>query len=111
MDILTTSQGAVTVLKPNGPLAAADADGFSKLALAEAVKQQGRIVVDATAVPFLDSRGIEVLIDVSEAMGQSGRALKLCGANQTVRRVLEITGWAGSLEFFDDVNAGVRSFL
>ena len=38
----------------------------------------GRVVLDAGAIPFVDSRGLEVLVEVTEELGQGGRALKLC---------------------------------
>jgi anti-anti-sigma factor len=111
MEIQEQSQGAVTVIKPMGPLIEPDADQFKTRAMEVASKNLGRLVIDASAVAFLDSRGIEVLADVTEELAQSGRALKLCGTNATVRSVLELTGWSDAFEYFDDVNMGVRSFL
>jgi anti-sigma B factor antagonist len=111
MEIQQQSQGAVTVLKPMGPIVQADAEQFKSAAMGVATKSLGRIVVDASAIAFLDSRGIEVLADITDEIANSGRALKLCGANQTVQHVLELTGWSDAFEFYEDVNAGVRSFL
>src|SRR5262245_43434647 len=111
MEIQEQSQGAVTVLKPNGPLTEPDAEQFKSRATELVTKNLGRVVVDASAMAFLDSRGIEALADVTEQLSQSGRALKLCSANQTVKQVLELTGWSDAFEYFDDVNSGVRSFL
>ena len=69
------------------------------------------LIVDLSKVAFVDSAGLEALVDVTEKLNQAGRSLKICGANQTVRAVLRLTGVAGSFEFYDEVNAGVRSFL
>ena len=111
MEIHEQAQGAVTVLKPVGPLLDADAEQFKKRAMEIVAKNLGRLVIDASSMAFLDSRGIEVLADVTEEIGHSGRALKLCSANTTIRQVLELTGWNDAFEYFDDVNSGVRSFL
>jgi anti-anti-sigma factor len=111
MDIQEQSQGAVVVIKPMGPLTEPDADAFKARAMDAVSKNLGRIVIDASAIAFLDSRGVEVLADVTEEIAQSGRALKLCAANGTVRSILELTGWNDAFEYFDDVNMGVRSFL
>ena len=111
MEIQEQSQGAVTVLKPMGALVATDADQFLARAMDVATRNLGRVLIDASAIAFLDSRGVEVLADVTEQLGQSGRALKLCSPNPTVRQVLELTGWSDSFEYFEDVNTGVRSFL
>jgi anti-anti-sigma factor len=111
VEIQLQKQGAVTVVKPEGALCAADADGFRAKLAEEATAALGRLVVDASAIPFVDSRGIEALLDVSEALSDGGRSLKLCGATATLQEVLELTGLADAFEFFGDVNAGVRSFL
>jgi anti-anti-sigma factor len=111
MEIQEQSLGAVTVLKPTGPLTEADAEQFKARTAELVAKNLGRVVIDASAMAFLDSRGIEALADVTDELSQSGRALKLCGANSTVRQVLELTGWSDAFEYFDDVNSGVRSFL
>lgn len=111
MEIQQHMHGAVTVLKPMGPLTQADADAFRTRAMEVIAGNLGRIVIDASAMAFVDSRGIEVLADLTEELGHSGRSLKLCAANQTVRQVLDLTGWGDAFEYFDDVNAAVRSYL
>ena len=99
------------MLKPGGPLIAADADLFRERAMAAAHQTLGRVVIDATAIPYVDSRGLEVLLDVTEQLQQSGRALKLCGVNQNIREVLNLTGLADMFEHFEDASEAVRSFL
>ena len=51
-------------------------------------------MVDLSAVPFVDSKGLEALVEVTEEMGKSGQVLRLCAANKTVREVLELTDLA-----------------
>jgi len=111
MEIQEQRHGAVTVLKPVGPLVGTDAEQFKTTALQQASKALGRLVVDGSAIPFLDSAGIECLIDISDALFQGGRALKLCAATETVKEALDLVGFAPSFEFIEDVNSGVRSFL
>jgi anti-anti-sigma factor len=111
MEIQEQSQGAVTVIKPVGPLVEADAAQFKSRAMDLIARNLGRVVVDAAGLHFVDSPGLETLVDLTEELGRSGRALKLCGANVTLLKVLELTGWADAFEYFDDVNSGVRSFL
>jgi anti-anti-sigma factor len=111
MEIQQQAQGAVTVVKPVGPLVEADAELFKTCAMELVAKNLGRVVIDASAIPFVDSRGVEALADVTDELGHSGRALKLCSTNPTVRLVLDLTGWSDAFEYFDDLNSGVRSFL
>jgi len=104
-------KGAVTVLKPDGPLTEADAEAL-RSRLMEALREKlGRIVLDASAVPYVDSKGLEMLVDVTQEMSRGGQALKLCSVNETVRQVLELTGVSSQFEHFEDTNSAVRSFL
>ena len=111
MKITEQRQGAVTVLKPEGPLLEADAPGFKQRLMSAIGASHGRFVVDMSAVPYVDSLGLEALVDVTEEMGRGGQALRICAAQKTVREVLELTDLAALFEHFEDGNTAVRSFL
>jgi anti-anti-sigma factor len=111
MEIQEHNHGAVTVLAPRGPLVEADAQAFREQVERVATRTLGRFVLDASGVPFADSKGLETLLDVTEQLGQSGQSLKICKVNDTLREVLELTGLAPQFEYFDDANDAVRSFL
>jgi anti-sigma B factor antagonist len=103
--------GAVTVVRPEGPLIGADADQFKQRCLELVQDSLGRCVIDASSVSYVDSRGLEVLVDINDRMFQTGQALRLCGANDTVRQAMELTGLSPAFEYFVDVPDAVRSFL
>jgi anti-anti-sigma factor len=103
--------GAVHILRPEGPLKGADAEQFKDRLIQLMTASLGRCVVDASAIQFVDSKGLEALVDANDAMVDTGQSLKLCGANETVRLVLELTELSPRFEHFADVNAAVRSFL
>lgn len=103
--------GAVTLIKPEGPLVEAAAGEFAQAAQTLMQQSLGRFVVDLSAVPFVDSLGLETLLNLTESLGNSGKVLKLCGTNKTVRHVLELTEIDSLFDHFDDVNTAVRSFL
>jgi anti-sigma B factor antagonist len=111
MKITETRQGAVVVLKPEGPLIEADAAAAKGKLLNTMGASMGRFVVDLSAIPYVDSKGLEVLVEVTEELGRGGQALRLCCANKTVREVLELTDLASMFEHFEDTNTAVRSFL
>jgi anti-anti-sigma factor len=112
MEIAEHTHGAVLLLKPQGPLVGADDAGVFKSRLADAATRAlGRVVVDASDVPFVDSAGLEAIADAAERFSDEGRALKLLAPTPTVREVLALTGWLDSLEVYDDVNVAVRSYL
>ncbi len=111
MDILEQSQGAVMVLKPQGPLVQADSEQFRNRFMEMLGRSLGRVVIDTSAIPFLDSAGLETLADLAEEMADGGQSLKLCGTTETVREILELTDLSLQFEHFDDLQTAVRSFL
>lgn len=73
VDLATAPQLATT-------LAQAQTDGVDQL------------VVDLTAVDFLDSAGVRVLVVAAQQAAQANVRLSVRGAQDMVARVLEITG-------------------
>ena len=103
--------GAVTVLKPEGPIVASEAMDL-RTRMDQAMKDHlGRVILDMSAVPLVDSEGLEALLDVSDHALTTGRWLKLCAANRTIREVLELTGLSNHFEHYEDTGSAVRSFL
>lgn len=111
MRIDETKHGAVTVLKPKGPLGVDDADAFRQRALETLGQTLGRFVLDVSEVPYADSAGLEALADVGKELLESGQALKLCAEKETLREVLDLTELGGLFEHYEDVSVAVRSFL
>ncbi len=109
MRIESTRQGDVIILRPRGLLVAADAEEL-KAVLAKAMDESPpRIVLDASGILFVDSRGLEVLAEAAERMIQQGLMLKLAGANATLAEVLELTELAPLFEHCQDVDMAVGS--
>lgn len=111
MRIEETRHGAVTVLRPIGPLIRTDAEQVRDKARAGAERSLGRLVLDFEAVPYTDSAGLEALADLAEEMASAGRELKLTGVNETLREIFELTELAVLFEHYEDVSAAARSFL
>ncbi len=111
MNIVEQECGAVRVLKPDGPLTAKGVEAFRNRIGQLVESSLGRCVVDASAVQYADSTGLEALVEANHEIARTGHPLKLCSVNETLRQVLELTGLAPQFEFFADVNSAVRSFL
>lgn len=111
MKVTTKRVGTVDVLRPHGPLAEDDANVFFETVKSRLAGANPRFVVDMEEVPYLDSRGIEGLVDVARDLQLRGGRLRLAAVAQTCREVLDLTGQADELEFFKDSQDAVRSFL
>lgn len=111
MQIETERQGAVTVLTPRGPVVGDDAEALRNQGARAITESMARMVINAEAVVYLDSKGIEAMLDLADELAEAGQVLKICACNETVREVLEITETAAMFEHFEDVPSAVRSFL
>ncbi|MCC6682988.1 MAG: STAS domain-containing protein [Phycisphaeraceae bacterium] len=99
------------MLRPIGPLIAADAAQFRQRMMEVRRVSLGRLVLDVSAVPYADSRGLEAMLDVHDELIKAGQSLKLCSVNDTLREVLTLTELYQQFEHFEDPGSAVRSFL
>ncbi|MBX3316572.1 MAG: STAS domain-containing protein [Phycisphaeraceae bacterium] len=111
MKIDEQAHGAVTVIRPRGPIAQQDAAVFAAAVRGASQRTLGRLVIDASDVPFLDSKGLEAILDLADELADMGQSLRVCGVCETVREALDLTEILESLEQFEDVSSAVRSFL
>ncbi len=70
-----------------------------------------RVVVDMNEVGYMDSAALDSLVNVSDDLGGRGTQLKLASLTPMCREILELTGLSSRFQFFEDVDAAVRSFL
>lgn len=92
------AQAGITVVEGNGTaivriagdvdLASADVLDATLRRLAE--RPHGRVIVDLSAVSFMDTAGLRALVRARERMDSAGRWLLTRGATGQPRRLLEI---------------------
>lgn len=111
MRIETNRHGAVTVIHPTGPvISEVDATLLRSESFEVLGNTLGRFIVDASEMTFVDSFGLEALVDITEELGAGGQSLKLCGISDTLREILAITDLISKFQQFEDVQTAVRSF-
>lgn len=99
------------MIKPVGALTQPEVEELRTRMLDVRNQSLGRMVLDASDVLFVDSRGLEVLVEVGDELARAGQVLKICGANEVLQQVFDLTELTPSFEHFVDVNTAVRSFL
>jgi anti-anti-sigma factor len=103
--------GSVTVISPRGAIAQDDVEEFAGLVEEHRHKTNGRIVLEFSQVPYLDSRGVETLWDLADRQREAGLTTKLAGVPELCREIFELTGVTGELDLFDSAESAVRSFI
>ena len=100
MDITTRTQNAVTIVALAGSLdsnTAPDAQQALEGIVAGGVR---KVVVDFTALDYISSAGLRVLLGTAKRLREAGGALRLFGLNQSIREVFEISGFATILAVY-----------
>jgi serine/threonine-protein kinase RsbW len=94
MEISTRQQGAAWVVKLTGNLDSVTSPKAQQEL--EAIVQAGahRIAVDFSALDYISSAGLRVLLGIAKKVGTKGGALRTFGLNQTVREVFDISGFS-----------------
>ena len=112
MRVETTQHGAISVVRPDGPAISEDDANLLRNEAFEALGNTlGRFVIDVSEMSFVDSYGLEALVDIADELSAGGHLLKLCHLSDTLREVLAITELTPRFQQFEDVQSAVRSFL
>jgi anti-anti-sigma factor len=111
MEIDLQTIGAVSVIRPLGPITnTEDAQQFRDRAIESISLAKGRVVVDAEELSYVDSSGLEALLDVAERLEALGQGLKLGQVNETLSDAIRVTKLTDHFEPFDSVQDAVRSY-
>lgn len=100
MQLTTRTQQGVTLVAVAGKLDS-NTSPTAQQALEEILAGGARtIVLDCTALDYISSAGLRVLLGAAKRLTGSGGALRLFGLNESVREVFEISGFATILAVF-----------
>jgi stage II sporulation protein AA (anti-sigma F factor antagonist) len=109
MKIQTLPRGNVIVISAHGPLVAEDLADLRR-AVENALTAGGqRLLLDLADVPYLDSAGMELLLELCQAGLGPQRRPRIAALSETCLEALELTDVLPRLEVFDTVENAVRS--
>jgi anti-sigma B factor antagonist len=89
--VTTTSAPGIETITLSGELDIATADELTAALDALSVDREGRLVIDLSAVGFMDSTGLRVLIEANRRAEAGGYELVIVTGESPAKRVLELT--------------------
>jgi anti-sigma B factor antagonist len=112
-EVANDQVGTVRVLSVSGELDLGTAPQLEQ-PLEEALASDGSLLIDLSACEFIDSTGIALLVRAWQRLdGEPGNdgdsRFALCGLNDQVRRLLELSGLASSLSIHGSRDAAVAA--
>jgi anti-anti-sigma factor len=101
--------GGVTVVVPHGPLISEEMIDLRRAVEAAYESGSRRVVVDLADVPYLDSGGLELLLEIGNVTRAPHQRPTLASVTETCLEALELTNVLSRLEVFDTVENALRS--
>lgn len=102
-------EGGVLV-SVDGPVDAGSVDGLRSELDSLVARGEQRLVVDLTAVPFMDSAGMATLVQTFKRVRIGEGDVRLAGAQEGVQRIFSLVRLDRVFEMYPDVKAAVASF-
>lgn len=91
MNVTQSVNHGINVLSAEGNLDIAGAAEFESQT--PEIAEGSRVVVDVSGVGFVASSGMRVLLKMAQQAKNVGASLAICGMNDTVREVFEVSGF------------------
>ena len=111
MSVSVRQDGSVTVLTVDGDLVIGDPEALFKKTVARLLEEgHARLLVDLSAVRFLDSSGLGALVRAMTTSQSEGGQTKLVGVGPQVRKLLEMTKLDSVFEMYEDLETAAASF-
>jgi len=111
MKIVRRTVGTVEVCAPQEALVDEGAAEFNELLRTYLGGANPRVVLAMNEVGYMDSTALEGLVSVADGLSESGNQLKLASVTPTCREILSLVGVSDRFQYFEGVDAAVRSFL
>ena len=99
MEISTRTSNDTHIVAIAGSLDSTTAPAAQK-ALDTVLAEAKKVVLDFTALDYISSAGLRVLLGAAKHLRGSGGALGMFGLNQSVREVFEISGFSSILSVY-----------
>lgn len=110
MNITTTEVEGITIAEFEGNLdtnTAPDAEERLGELLEKGVT---KILVDFTTLNYISSAGLRVLLVTTKRLGGTGGSMRICGLNETVDEVFEISGFSTIFSVFGTRDEALDGF-
>ncbi len=100
----------VTVVELQGELDVDFAELFKNAITEIIARGRAGIVVDMSAVGFIDSQGLELLLWARDYCNENKREFRLAGLDENCAKILEVTRLGSEFERYAELAEAVKSF-
>ncbi len=110
MRIKTQDYNQVTVIELQGEFDGDVAEMFRNTIIETVARARAGMVLDMSAVGFIDSQGLEQLLWARDYCSQNRCEFRIAGLDENCRKILEITRLDNEFDRYDELAEAVKSF-
>lgn len=107
MKVERRKEGRTTVLAVSGRVDATSSTELESVVRETVSDMDGSIVLDFTAVDYISSAGLRVLLIGAKGLAGTSRELVVAGANEDVADVIQLTGIERVIKMTDTLQAAL----
>lgn len=109
MEIRAENIDGITVLRLSvSTLDASNTQSF-KASVMPLLKPAQQVVLDMSALDFVDSSGLGAILSCLRELTGKGGAMKVCGVTKKVRALLELVRFHRILDIYNSVEEAIRA--
>lgn len=111
MEIERKEENGVSILSIAGRM-----DAYTTPQAEQAVQEiladgNTRLLMDLSALDYLSSAGLRVILGAVKQLKQSGGNLVVCGMNPFVKEIFDVSGFSSIIPIVDTVGEGVQKLI
>jgi anti-sigma B factor antagonist len=110
MKLTTETFGNVMVVHTPDELIGENSAGFLEAVQTSIAAGHLKMVLEMDRTEQFDSQGLNMLLDVQDAVREKGGAVKISGLQETGRKIFEVTRLDQRFDLFDSLIDAVSSF-
>ena len=109
MKLSTSQMEDMIIVSIEGEIDASNTSELNNFFNAQLEKQK-RLIADFEKVEFLSSAGLRVLLSMIKETRKIGGDFRLASVQEEIYKVLKISGFAGILKIYPDLQAAIDSY-
>jgi len=108
MEILQKEENGIVSISIKGRLDADSAPEAEKVVKEALEGQTTRVLFNLSALEYLSSAGLRVLLSVAKEMRRRDGKIVLCSLNEFVKEIFEVSGFQSLIPIADSVESGIK---
>ena len=108
MKLSSYKSGSASVICPREAITQAECDQIRLMVAEASVSGTSTIILDLSEVPFVDSVGLEMMLDLDRGCRDRGGRLKLVGLSDNCTDILRLTDLTSRFEILPTVEQALR---